>query len=233
MARSARGDAPPKILVVDDDHDTADIMQAILTDEGYAPSVLYNADGKAVREAVTRLDPDGVLLDSSARDPVGYGESWQTAAWLAAREPSVAVIMMTAHTLAADEALSAVTKRARAADFAAVVRKPFNIDEFLLTLRSAVQKGATRRASEAEAHARIVDLREQLVAAGARDLTTSSRRVWAIFRGTGEELVQIYWWETLSLYLVGRYTVDGTRLEPLGQFTDLEAAIALALPESA
>jgi hypothetical protein len=72
-----------------------------------------------------------------------------------------------------------------------------------------------------------------LIAAGARDLTTSSRRVWAIFRGTGEELVQIYWWETLSLYLVGRYSVDGARLEPLGQFTDLAAAIAVALPESA
>jgi DNA-binding NtrC family response regulator len=233
MARSLRGDVPPKVLVVDDDHDTADIMQALLTDEGYAPSVLYTADGKAVREAVVRLEPDCVLLDSSGRDPVGYGESWQTAAWLAAREPSVVVIMMTGHSRAADEALEAVTKRARAADFAAVVRKPFDIDEFVETLGSAVQKGVTRRASEAEANARIAGLREQLIAAGARDLTTSSRRVWAIFRGTGEELVQIYWWETLSLYLVGRYSVDGARLEPLGQFTDLAPAIAVALPESA
>lgn len=231
MAPSERGDAPPKVLVVDDDRDTADIMQAVLLDEGYAPSVLYDADGIAVRETVARLEPDCVLLDSSGRDPIGYGESWQTAAWLAAREPSIAVIMMTGHSLAADEALAAATKRARAADFAAVVRKPFDIDEFLTTLASAVQKGVTRRSSELEAKARIADLREQLIAAGARDLTTSSRRVWAIFRGTGEELMQIYWWETLSLYLVGRYTVDGARLEPLGQFTDLAAAIALALPE--
>lgn len=221
----------PKILVVDDDRDTADIMQAILIDEGYAPSVLYNAEGKAVREAATRLEPDLVLLDSSGRDPLGYGESWQTAAWLAAREPSVAVVMMTGHSLAADEALAAVTKRARAADFAAVVRKPFDIDEFLMTLSSAVQKGVTRRSSEAEASARIADLREQLIAAGARNLAMSSRRVWALFSGTGEELVQIYWWETLSLWLVGRYAKDGARLEPLGQFTDLAAAIALALPE--
>lgn len=224
---------PPKVLVVDDDHDTADIMQAVLIDEGYAPSVLYSADGAAVRAAVARLEPDCVLLDSSGRDPVGYGESWQTAAWLAAREPSVAVIMMTGHSLAADEALAAITRRARAADFAAVVRKPFDIDEFLKTLGSAVKKGATRRASEAEAHARVVDLREQLIAAGARDLTTSSRKVWALFRGSGEELLQIYWWETVSLYLVGRYSGDGARLEPLGQFTDLAAAITLALPESA
>jgi len=33
-----------------------------------------------------------------------------------------------------------------------------------------------------------------------------------------------------ALYLVGRYSVDGMRSEPLGQFTDLAAAIAIALP---
>lgn len=232
MAQATGGDSPPKVLVVDDDHDTADIMQALLSDEGYAPSVIYDARGEVVREAVARLQPDCVLLDSSGSDPTGYGESWQTAAWLAACEPSMAVIMMTGHSLAADEALAAVTQRSRAADFAAVVRKPFDVDELLRTLSSAVQKGATRRSSEAEANARIADLRARLIGAGARDITTSSRRVWAIFRGTGEQLMQIYWWESLSLYLVGRYSVDGARLEPLGQFTDLAAAIALALPES-
>ena len=42
--------------------------------------------------------------------------------------------------------------------------------------------------------------------------------------------MQIYWWEKLSLYLLGRYTLDGVRLEPLGQFTELDAAIVVALP---
>lgn len=230
MAQPISGDAPIKVLVIDDDHDTAELMQALLIDEGYAPSVLYTAEGKVVRDAVARLEPDCVLLDSMGRDPSGYGESWQTAAWIAAREPSVAVIMMTGHSLAADEALAAVTKRARAADFAAVVRKPFDVDEFVSTLNTVVRKAGARRTSEAETAARVVELREQLIAAGARGLTTSPRRVWAIFRGAGEELVQIYWWERLSLYLVARYSADGSQLEPLGQFTDLEAAIAVALP---
>lgn len=106
-------EGPPKILVIDDDHDTAELMLALLTDEGYAPSVVYSAESKAVREAVDRLAPDCVLLDSGARDPSGYGESWQTAAWIAAREPRVAVIMMTAHSLAADEALAAAQTRPR------------------------------------------------------------------------------------------------------------------------
>ena len=220
----------PKILVVDDDRDSAELMQAVLTDEGYATSVLYDADGRSVREAVSRLEPSCVLLDSSGGDPSGYGESWQTAAWIAAREPSVSVIMMTAHSLAADEAIAAVTKRARAADFAAVIRKPFDLDEFLTALNQAVQKGVTRRSSEAETAARNAQLHEQLIEAGARGITTSSRRVWAIFHGAGDDVLQIYWWEKLSLYLVARYSADGARLEPLGQFTDLGAAIAVALP---
>lgn len=121
-------------------------------------------------------------------------------------------------------------KRARAAEFAAVVRKPFDIDDFVSTLNKAVRTAAARRVSDAETAARVSNLRERLIGAGARDLTTSSRRVWATFHGAGEELMQIYWWERLSLYLVGRYSADGSRLEPLGQFADLGAAIAVALP---
>ena len=215
--------------MVDDDRDSAEIMQAVLTDEGYAATMLYLSDEKSVREAVARLEPDCVLLDSSPRDPTGYGESWGTAAWIAARERNVPVIMMTGHRAAADEALEASTKRARAADFAAVVRKPYDLDEFLDALGKAVQRGVARRSSDAENAARVSELREQLVLAGARDISTSTRRVWVTFRGTGDELTQIYWWEKLSLYLVGRYTPDGARLEPLGQFTDVGAAIAAAM----
>ena len=222
--------AAPKILVVDDDRDTAEIMQAVLTDEGYAPSLLYSSDSASVREAVIRLEPDCVLLDSSQNDPGGYGESWQTAAWIAALERHTPAIMMTGHTAAADEAIAASSKRARAAGFAAVVRKPYDLDDFLTTLSNEVQKGVVRRTSDAESAARVAELRELLARAGARDISTSTRRVWATFRGNEDELVQIYWWEKLSLYLVGRYTSDGTRLEPLGQFTDVGNAIAAALP---
>ncbi|MDQ2951077.1 MAG: hypothetical protein M3R54_02305 [Chloroflexota bacterium] len=206
-------------------------MQAALTDEGYAASAMYRADGRSVREAITRLEPDCVLLDGGPGEPTGgYGESWQTAAWVTARERSVPVIMMTGYMHAADEALAMTTKRARAADFAAVIRKPFELDEFLSTLSQCVQKGLLRRPSETERAARREELLEQLIGAGARDISASSPRVWATFRAGEDELTQIYWWELLSVYLVGRYSADGTRLEPLGQFTDLGAAIAVALP---
>jgi len=223
-------DARPKILVVDDDQDTAELMQAALTDEGYAVSAIFKADGRSVREAVARIEPDCVLLDSGPNDPSGYGESWQTAAWIAARERNVPVIMLTGHSIAADEALAAISKRARAADFAAVIKKPFDLDEFLSTLEQAVNRGVVRRTADAELASRVAELRERLADAGARDISTSTRRVWATFRATGDELMQMYWWEKLSLYLLGRYSLDGARLEPIGQFTDLDAAIAVALP---
>ena len=223
-------DARPKVLVVDDDQDTAELMQAALTDEGYAVSAIFKADGRSVREAVARVEPDCVLLDSGANDPSGYGESWQTAAWIAGRERNVPVIMMTGHSIAADEALAAVSKRARAADFAAVIKKPFDLDEFLSTLEQAVNRGVVRRTADAELASRVAELRELLANAGARDISLSTRRVWATFRGVGDELMQIYWWEKLSLYLLGRYSLDGTRLEPVGRFTDLDAAIVVALP---
>lgn len=219
-----------KILVVDDDRDTADVMQAVLTDEGYAASVIYHSGGEWVREAIARLAPDCVLLDSSPDDLTGYGESWRTAAWIASLDRNVPVIMMTGHKAAAEEALAARSKRSRAADFAAVVGKPYDIDELLNTLGEAVQRGVVRRASDAETLRRVTELREKLTAAGAREISTSTRRVWVTFRGAEDELVQIYWWEKLSLYLVGRYTPDGTRLEPLGQYTDVGGAIAAALP---
>jgi DNA-binding NtrC family response regulator len=230
LTQAATEGVRPKVLIVDDDRDTAELMQAALTDEGYAASAIYHADGRSVREAVARLEPDCVLLDSAANDPTGYGESWQTAAWIAARERNVPVIMMTGHSRAADEAIAAISKRARAADFAAVIRKPFELDDFLLTLSRSVQRGVERRPSEAQRAALIAELIEQLIAAGARDISSSSRRVWATFRGNGDELMQIYRWERLSVYLLGRYSQDGARLEPLGQFTDLQAALAVALP---
>jgi CheY-like chemotaxis protein len=222
--------ARSKVLIVDDDRDTADLMVAALTDEGYAASALYHADRAAVREAVSRLEPDCVLLDSGVGEPAGYGESWQSAAWLATRERSVPVIMVTGHAAAADEAEAGTTKRARAASFASVVRKPFDLDDFLGKLADAVSAGVLRRPAENERNARSVTLVDQLATAGARDISVSSRRVWATFRGAEDELMQIYWWETLSLYFVARYSKDGARLHPLGHFSDLAAAIAVALP---
>lgn len=141
------GDARPKVLIVDDDRDTGELMQAALTDEGYLASAIYAlTEGPSARPS--RAWSRTVLLDGGPGDPTGYGESWQTAAWIAARERSIPVIMMTGHSGAADEAVAAISKRARAADFAAVVRKPFDLDEFLTTLGRTVKSSLERRPAE-------------------------------------------------------------------------------------
>ena len=66
-------------------------------------------------------------------------------------------------------------------------------------------------------------------ARGATDIKTSKMREWALFRDGQGSLLQLYWWQQRGVYHVGRYGEDG-RLAPLGQFTDLDAAIHAAMP---
>ncbi|MGH7458338.1 MAG: response regulator transcription factor [Longimicrobiaceae bacterium] len=50
-----------KILVVDDNHDNAEILRAYLEAEGYAVPVAY--DGKTALAKLEELEPELVLLD--------------------------------------------------------------------------------------------------------------------------------------------------------------------------
>src|SRR5438067_1250718 len=79
------------VLVVDPDRDIAELVQAILTDEGYEVSCLYGYRGDRLRAAVGRLEPDCVLLDGSGAD--GYGDSWEEARRLGRRARPVPVVM--------------------------------------------------------------------------------------------------------------------------------------------
>ncbi len=54
-----------------------DLVHTVLTEEGYAASVLGAVTTAAIRAAVDRLEPDCLLLDS--RGPLDYGESWRDA----------------------------------------------------------------------------------------------------------------------------------------------------------
>ena len=96
--------AAPRVLVVDDDRDIGALVEAVLTDAGYAVSLLYQLDGEVVAAAAGRLEPDCLLLDSSGA--ADYGASWALAERLAARDRPVPVVMFTAHGAAAAEALA-------------------------------------------------------------------------------------------------------------------------------
>src|SRR5438270_12853531 len=104
-------DVTRRVLVVDNDRDIADIVQAVLVDAGFGVSVLVDTDADPVPAVVERIQPDCVLLDGQG--PGLYGCSWSYAAWLHGRQPRVATIMFTADQPASDEARAQQTERSR------------------------------------------------------------------------------------------------------------------------
>ena len=136
------------MLVVDDDPVVGNLVHTLLTEEGYAASVLSAVTTEAIRSAVDRLEPDCLLLDS--RGPLDYGESWHDAAWAHARTRAVPVVMFTASASAVQEAGAGESARSQEAGLFAVVAKPFDLDELLATVARAVgSAGPSARAGGA------------------------------------------------------------------------------------
>jgi CheY-like chemotaxis protein len=223
------GGAPPPgrrtVLVVDDDPVVAGLVQTVLSDEGYAVSVLTALTSDAVRTAVGRLEPDCLLLDSRA--PTDDGESWLDAAWAHARERAVPVVLFTASADALREAAAGESARSRAAGLSAVVGKPFDLDDLLATVARAVGSVAPfDRTAGADAR-RPAALAAALAAAGARDVATGTRREWATF-AVGDQVGLVYWSPRDGVYYVLREPAAGGPLRQIGRFHDLAAAVELA-----
>jgi DNA-binding response OmpR family regulator len=225
---AAPGGAPPgprTVLVVDDDPVLADLVRSVLTEEGYAVSVLTTLTSDAIRAAVGRLEPDCLLLDS--RGPTDYGESWLDAAWAHARERAVPVIMFTASLAARQEAEAGESARSQAAGLFAVVGKPFDLDELLATVARAVGSVAPfDRAGGADAR-RTAALAAALEAAGAHDVAVGTRREWATFT-VDDQLGLVYWSPHDGVYYVLREPASGGPMRQIGRFYDLAAAVELA-----
>jgi hypothetical protein len=69
-----------------------------------------------------------------------------------------------------------------------------------------------------------------LRAEGAQDIVGSKiGRVWATFKASDGGLYTVYRWRAADVYFVGRYDREGKQLEPLGQFSKLEAVIAFCV----
>lgn len=219
---------PHRVLVVDDDGDVADVVSAILSDDGYAVTTLVDVSHDSLFATVGKLEPDCLLLDGSSR--VEYGSSWADAAHLAARQRSVPTIMFSAHSIDVREARDAESERARAADFAFVLGKPFHIDELLAAVASACDRSKPFNHSAKGDRRRTAALARRLAELGATDVRTSDQREWATFRPKDVDAVrQLYWWQGKGAYLVGSYDQEGS-LTRIGQFFDLEDAIAAAVP---
>ena len=216
------------VLIIDNDRDIAEVVCAVLSDEGYRVSVLADLAPDAIAAEVGRLEPDCVLLDGASElVGYGYGESWAAAARLAHRDRPVPVIMFTAQTRDVDEARDAQTTRSRAAALAGVIPKPFELEDLVDTVARAAERATPFDGSPAGDAARSEQLASALEGIGARDVRMSTRREWATFKTSRDRLMQVYWWQGGGQYLVGRYDDDGRRMDNVAYAFDRARAIEI------
>jgi CheY-like chemotaxis protein len=128
--------AERRVLIVDDDEDIANLVEEVLSEDGYTVTIRRDARIEVIQDVVAQLEPDCMLLDGGVGS--GYGASWQSAALMAARLPAVPVIMFTAHAGDFAEATENTSERSQAAGFVAVLSKPFELTELLTAVMVAV-----------------------------------------------------------------------------------------------
>jgi signal transduction histidine kinase len=162
-------DAPKNVLLVEDDLALSKLVGGLLNDAGYTPVTI--ADHANIGAAVNRWHPRLVILDGEI---VGTGEarSWDDAVAIRRAHPDIPVVMFTADGDALAEARAGTSERSRAAGFAGIVGKPFVVEEFLATVKSAVERPVLREGDDstnasdeaAEAITVFPDIGQQIVA---------------------------------------------------------------------
>jgi len=128
--------AMPTVLLVEDDPGLSRLVGGLLAGAGYHPVTI--ADHDDIKAAVDRWQPKCVILDGELL-PKGQERSWDDAIAIRRAHPALPVLMFTADAAALSEALDGTSRRSRAAGFAGVVGKPFVLDEFMATVRRAVE----------------------------------------------------------------------------------------------
>ena len=135
MSPESDSPAPPsRILVVDDDRDNRELLDVILSWEGFL--VLTAASGLEALDSVALQRPDLILLDVMMPGMNGYQVATRIRGDLATKR--VSIIMLTA---LADRDARALGMSAGADDF---LTKPLDRAELVLRVRKLLGGGAPR-----------------------------------------------------------------------------------------
>jgi signal transduction histidine kinase len=140
---------PKNVLLVEDDVALSKLVGGLLDQAGYTPVTI--ADHALIGAAVERWHPRLVILDGEV---VGTGESrsWEDAVAIRREHPELPVLMFSADGNALAEARAGTSERTRDASFAGIVGKPFVVEEFLATVKSAMERPVVRQQEVATNH---------------------------------------------------------------------------------
>jgi len=136
MATAGIDTAAGTVLLVEDDVVLSRLMATLLDEAGYRAVTI--ADHAQIDAAIDRFGPKCVILDGEV-GRTGRSRSWDDAARIRRDHPALPVLMFTADADALAEERAGTSARSRDAGFVGAVPKPFVVEEFLATLKSAVE----------------------------------------------------------------------------------------------
>lgn len=119
----------PKVLLIEDDSQTAELIQMVLAPRGF--DFVHTSDGAAAVDLAKNNPPDLILLDVMLPGLDGYGVQSQLLEQEETR--SIPVIMMTSKS----EMKGAFELATNVAGF---IAKPFIIREFVDLVKSVLEK---------------------------------------------------------------------------------------------
>ena len=132
-------DAPPRVLIVDDEQSLAEVLASVLRLEGWSAQTANT--GSSAITAARGFRPDVVVLDVMLPDMSGL----EVLSRLRSLDPAVCVLFLTARD-AVEDRIAGIT--AGGDDY---VTKPFSLEEVLARLRGLLRRaGASRETASAD-----------------------------------------------------------------------------------
>ncbi|MCM2420748.1 response regulator transcription factor [Streptomyces sp. RKAG293] len=165
MSPGENGEAPARILIVDDEPAVREALQRSLAFEGYDTAIA--ADGMAALDQVDGYQPDAIILDVLMPRMDGL----TTARRLRATGVTVPILMLTARDTVGDR----VTGLDAGADDYLV--KPFELDELLARLRALLRRSAYAAAAAAADEDNALTFADLRMDTSTREVTRAGRPV--------------------------------------------------------